>query len=797
MFANFEGSDSDEKFADEDFQKNPRGTRRSERRRRDRSLKYLRAISAKKSRELPPPETLEIPKPVKKPRKNLQILSPTNLPSKWETVRQKTPEILRMDQKNRKLHLDLNKGSEMNAAGTSTNQQGIQGAGVKSFSDVVKTAMLLRNWVTAMEHDERESEPDREATTTNFVEENEERAILGNDHENFTTPPTGIAILKSLILDRLAKGYWFHISQTSSLYYYWTCLIATGILYNMLAMVIFIFDDVFLGYFVPWLTLNCIFDALFLLDIFVQCRMTFNHEGSEVQYTKHLIRNYLRTSRAVPDLISMIPVDVILFINPTVSLVRALKLVKAYRLFDFITLTQKRTDYPHAVKIAFLSTACYILFHWNACVYFLFSLFEGLSEDDTSAFGFSYYKVFDPRFPTCHAFFDNDCWFNEDEAGTLDLDDERPKYMEKMYDYWVNRHYKLEMGNFSREYSMSLYWSALTITTCGQQPWPSTSPQNMLEVVDTLIGVLVFATIIGSVGNVVTQMNQSVYDFREMMDGIKFYMKYRVVNLDIQERVLNCFMYLNTHNQLYDEKEILEVLPPRFQANIAENLHMDTLKRVQLFGTCDARFLREVVLLVKQQVYSPNDYLCRKNEKAKEMFIVKKGTLSVIDDDTGTELELLKEGSTFGELSIVHVRGNLLGDRRSVSLRSVGYSDVYVLHQDDVTRMLQEYPTDREILLKNARHMLHSRGLLETSELGEMCDGEENLEDDAMIDLLSVDEQLARLHNIVGDLDQELTHMITSFAHTTLYYKQRVTALENTFNYNRKRIRRDCIRGLL
>lgn len=49
----------------------------------------------------------------------------------------------------------------------------------------------------------------------------------------------------------------------------------------------------------------------------------------------------------------------------------------------------------------------------------------------------------------------------------------------------------------------------------------------MLEVIDTLIGVLVFATIIGGVGSVVTQMNVDVYDFRQKMDGIKFYMKYR------------------------------------------------------------------------------------------------------------------------------------------------------------------------------------------------------------------------------------------------------------------------------
>lgn len=115
-------------------------------------------------------------------------------------------------------------------------------------------------------------------------------------------------------------------------------------------------------------------------------------------------------------------------------------------------------------------------------------------------------------------------------------------------------------------------------------------------------------------------------------------------------------------------------------------------------------------MLVKQQVYSPNDYLCRKNEKAKEMFIVKKGLLAVIDDDTGVELDSLKEGHTFGELSIVQVKGNILGDRRSVSLRSVGYSDVYVLHQDDVTRLLQEYPEERVRLMENGRfHIRYSK----------------------------------------------------------------------------------------
>ncbi|KAK6053839.1 hypothetical protein COOONC_08656 [Cooperia oncophora] len=57
---------------------------------------------------------------------------------------------------------------------------------------------------------------------------------------------------------------------------------------------------------------------------------------------------------------------------------------------------------------------------------------------------------------------------------------------------------------------------------------------------------------------------------------------------------------------------------------------MDTLKKVELFKQCSAGFLYEVVLRIKQQIFSPNDYLFRAGERAKEMFIVKRGTYDVI-----------------------------------------------------------------------------------------------------------------------------------------------------------------------
>jgi hypothetical protein len=46
---------------------------------------------------------------------------------------------------------------------------------------------------------------------------------------------------------------------------------------------------------------------------------------------------------------------------------------------------------------------------------------------------------------------------------------------------------------------------------------------------DFLIGVLIFATIVGNIGSMITNMNASRSEFRNKMDAIKQYMSFRKV----------------------------------------------------------------------------------------------------------------------------------------------------------------------------------------------------------------------------------------------------------------------------
>lgn len=48
------------------------------------------------------------------------------------------------------------------------------------------------------------------------------------------------------------------------------------------------------------------------------------------------------------------------------------------------------------------------------------------------------------------------------------------------------------------------------------------------------------------------------------------------------------------------------------QAEIAINVHLDTLKRVEIFQNTEAGFLCELVLRLRPVLFSPGDYICRK-----------------------------------------------------------------------------------------------------------------------------------------------------------------------------------------
>ena len=111
--------------------------------------------------------------------------------------------------------------------------------------------------------------------------------------------------------------------------------------------------------------------------------------------------------------------------------------------------------------------------------------------------------------------------------------------------------------------------------------------------------------------------------------------------------------------------------------------------------------------------------------------------------------------------------GNKNGNRRTANIRSVGYSDLFVLSKEDLWEALQEYPEARMKLLEKGRQMLRKDNLLDE----EVASRQE-------LDQLSTDEKLTKLERSLEETFERLTTLTERFNGVQQQFKQRITRAE-------------------
>ena len=395
------------------------------------------------------------------------------------------------------------------------------------------------------------------------------------------------------------------------------------------------------------------------------------------------------------------------------------RIFKFGRLLEFFDRTATRTNFTNLFRILNLVLYILIIIHWNACIYFAISHAIGFGKDR-----WVYPNTSDPVYQ-----------------------------------------------RLTRKYIYSFYWSTLTLTTIGETPQPEEDIEYLFVVVDFLIGVLIFATIVGNVGSMITNMNATRAEFQQKMDGVKQYMEFRKVSKELEQRVIKWFDYLWINKQSLNEEEVLGALPDKLKAEIAIHVHLETLKRVALFQDCEPGLLVELVLKLKLQVFSPMDYICRKGDIGKEMYIVKRGQLGVVSDDGKTTFATLREGSVFGEISILNIAGNKNGNRRTANIRSVGYTDLFCLSKDDLWEVLLQYPDAKKILMDKGKTILKKDNLLDEDLMQKMEAQQETTE-----------QKLERIEESLDTLQTRFARLLADFNATQSKLKQRMTKVEKAVN---------------
>uniref|UniRef100_UPI003590296C cyclic nucleotide-gated channel cone photoreceptor subunit alpha-like n=1 Tax=Myxine glutinosa TaxID=7769 RepID=UPI003590296C len=507
----------------------------------------------------------------------------------------------------------------------------------------------------------------------------------------------------------------FVLDPSGNLYYKWLFVISVPVFYNLCLLICrACFDELQIKYIAIWLICDYLSDAIYLLDIWVRFHTGFLEHGLIVCDLRRLKENYMKTLYFKLDVVSVLPTDLgYLKLGLHWPELRFNRLLRLHRMSEFFGRVETRTNFPNLFRISNLILYIVVIIHWNACIYFAISKAIGFGSDT-----WVYPDVSDPEF-----------------------------------------------GTLSRKYVYSLYWSTLTLTTIGETPTPCQDSEYIFVVVDFLVGVLIFATIVGDVGSMITNMNAARATFQARIDAIKRFMHFRKVSPELESRIITWFDYLWTNNKAVDERAVLGVLPEKLRAEVAANVHLNTLKKVRIFADCEAGLLIELVLKLQAQVFSPNDYICRKGDIGREMYIIKEGRLAVVADDGVTQFVVLGDGNYFGEISILNIKGSKSGNRRTANIRSIGYSDLYCLSKDDLMEALIEYPDAKKVLEEKGRQILVKDGLI----------------DEETADVEEPKNTTERLDNLATDLEATKTHLArflaeTFAAHSVL--KQRITRLE-------------------
>jgi cyclic nucleotide gated channel alpha 3 len=390
---------------------------------------------------------------------------------------------------------------------------------------------------------------------------------------------------------------------------------------------------------------------------------------------------YLKSLNLKIDLISIFPTDFFYFtlsdqFKRYLPTLRMNRLLKFLRFKEFLIKTETETSNPNIFRLTIVIMNVLILIHWNACIYFFISYLLGFGTDP---WVYPALTNISQMINLSNADIYNNLWTHE----------------------------------LSTQYIYSLWWSVLSLTTIAEIVFPVYSYEFIYTSFLFLLGIIVLATLVGSTSNMFENANSQRDALQEKVDLVKEFLKTHNIEDKFGSRVQAYFDYLWSSPTLDQQDNVLECLPSKLCDEIAMNINMDTLKRVAIFQDCEPGLLRELVSKLKSKLFSPGDYVCRKGDIGRCMYFIKMGKLEVVNDDDSQVFASLNSGAAFGEISILDIPGNKNGNKRTANIKSVGFTELFMLTKDDLWNVLSEYPIARSMLLEKGKSLLRKDNLID------------------------------------------------------------------------------------
>ncbi|KAK9542157.1 hypothetical protein VZT92_000043 [Zoarces viviparus] len=394
-----------------------------------------------------------------------------------------------------------------------------------------------------------------------------------------------------------------------------------------------------------WLLMDYTCDLIYVTDILVfQPRLQFVRGGDIVCDKKAMRENYMTTERFKMDVISLFPMEILYWFTGVNSLLRFPRLLKYMAFFEFNDRMEAVMKKAYIYRV--IRTSTYLLYslHINACLFYWGSDYEGLGSTKW---------VYDGK------------------------------------------------GN---AYIRCYYFAVKTLITIGGLPDPTTVFEICFQLINYFVGVFAFSIMIGQMRDVVGAATAGENCYRACMDSTVKYMTSYNIPGEVQNRIKTWYDYTWKSQGMLDEQELLVQLPAKMRLDMAVDVNYTIVSKVALFQGCDRQMVFDLLTRLKSVVYLPGDFVCKKGEIGREMYIIKQGEVQVVGGpDLQTVFVTIRSGSVFGEISLLAGGG---GNRRTANVKAHGFANLFILDKKDLAEILVNYPESQKLLRKKAKTML-------------------------------------------------------------------------------------------
>lgn len=204
-------------------------------------------------------------------------------------------------------------------------------------------------------------------------------------------------------------------------------------------------------------------------------------------------------------------------------------------------------------------------------------------------------------------------------------------------------------------YVKALYWAVASLTTVGYGDIvPQTIGQYAYAILVMLIGIAMYASIIGFIANIISKRDHARSEHQERLDKLRSYLQYHQVPLALRKRIWKYYNYLWSNKLSSAQFNMLAEIPEPIKTEVALFLVGDLLKSSDVFMHASSELVSYLAPKLKFRLSMPSEHIVKEGAAAEEMYFISKGEVEVIKG--GELITKLNAGDHFGEMALLSER---------------------------------------------------------------------------------------------------------------------------------------------